>query len=72
VYAEWRESIGEQHERLKERRRSTDARKEVGLDVNTKKTKYMMTYRHQNAGRNRDMRIVNRSFENLAKFKDLD
>jgi hypothetical protein len=28
----------------------TDASKEVGLDVNAEKTKYMLKSRHQNAG----------------------
>jgi hypothetical protein len=42
--------------------------KEVGLAVNTEKTKYMLMSRHQNAGENNDMMIPNRSFENVAKF----
>jgi hypothetical protein len=29
-----------------------DASKEVGLEVNTEKTKYMLLSRHQNAGQN--------------------
>jgi hypothetical protein len=32
-----------------------DARKEVGLDINVKKTKYMLLSRHQNAGQNRNI-----------------
>jgi hypothetical protein len=31
--------------------------KEVGLEVNTEKTKYMLKSRHQNAGQNHDMKI---------------
>jgi hypothetical protein len=34
-----------------------DASKEVGLEVNTKKTKYMFLSRHQNAGQNHDIKI---------------
>jgi hypothetical protein len=45
-----------------------DASKEVGLEVNTKKTKYMLLSRHQNAGQNHDMNTANRSFENVAQF----
>jgi hypothetical protein len=40
-----------------------DASKEVGLEINVEKTKYMLLSRHQNIGRNRD--IKNRSFENV-------
>jgi hypothetical protein len=32
-----------------------DVSKEVGLDVNTEKTKYMLMYHHQNAGKNRNI-----------------
>jgi hypothetical protein len=34
-----------------------DASKEVGLEVNTEKTKYMLLSRHQNAGQNHDTKI---------------
>jgi hypothetical protein len=32
-----------------------DASKEVDLEVNTEKTKFVLLPRHQNAGQNRDM-----------------
>jgi ribosomal protein S2 len=48
-----------------------DSSKEVGLEVNTKKTKYMLLSHHQNAGQNHDMVIANRCFENVAKFRYL-
>jgi hypothetical protein len=38
--------------------------REVGLEINVEKTKYMLLSRHENAGRNRDIKIANRSFEN--------
>jgi hypothetical protein len=47
-----------------------DARKEVGLEINIQKTKYMLS-RHQNVGQNRDIRTANRSFENVSQFKYL-
>jgi hypothetical protein len=31
----------------------------------------MLPSRHQNAGQNRDMKIANRSFENVSQFKYL-
>jgi hypothetical protein len=49
----------------------SDASKEVGLEINTEKTKYMLLSRHQNAGQNRNINIVNRCFENMAHFKYL-
>jgi ribosomal protein S2 len=48
-----------------------DARKEVGLEVNTGKTKYMFLSRHQNAGQNHDIKIANKCFENVTKFRYL-
>jgi di/tripeptidase len=44
---------------LKEKYIDFEASKEVGLEVNTKKTKYMLLSRHQNAGKNHDIRIGN-------------
>jgi hypothetical protein len=50
-----------------------DARKEVGLEVNTETTKYMLLSHHQNAGQNHDIKILvaNRSFEKVAQLKYL-
>jgi hypothetical protein len=48
-----------------------DSSDEVGLKVNTEKTKYMLLSRHQNAGQNHDMKIGNRCFENVAQFRYL-
>jgi hypothetical protein len=45
--------------------------KEVGLEVNVEKTKYMLVSRDQNAGQNREIKRVNRSFENVSQFKYL-
>jgi hypothetical protein len=42
-----------------------DASKEVGLEINVEKTKYMLPSRHQNAGQNRDIKRAKRSFENV-------
>jgi hypothetical protein len=48
-----------------------DASKEVGLEINVEKTKYMLLSRRQNVGQNRDIKIANRSFENVSQFKYL-
>jgi hypothetical protein len=48
-----------------------DASKEIGLEINVEKNKYMLLFRHQNVGQNRDIKIANRSFENVSQFKYL-
>jgi hypothetical protein len=47
----------------------TDFSKEIVLEVNTEKTKYILMSRHQNAGKNHDIKRDNRSFENVAEFR---
>jgi hypothetical protein len=47
------------------------ASKEVGLEVNTKKTKYMLLSCHQRTGQNHDIKVANRCFENVAQLKYL-
>jgi hypothetical protein len=51
-----------------------DASKEISLEVNAEKTKYMcmLLSRHQNAGKNQDIKIANRAFENVAMFRYLE
>jgi hypothetical protein len=49
----------------------TDDSKEVDLEVNTEKTKYMLLCHDWNAGQNHDIKIVNRSFEYVAHFRYL-
>jgi hypothetical protein len=46
-----------------------DASKKIVLEINIEKTKHMLLSRHQNVGRNRDIKIANRSFENVSQFK---
>jgi hypothetical protein len=48
-----------------------DTIKEIGLEVNTEKTKYMLLSLYQNEGQNHDIKMANRSFENVAPFKYL-
>jgi hypothetical protein len=48
-----------------------DVRKETGLEVNPEKTKYMFMSRHQTAGQSNYIRVANKSFEKVTKFKYL-
>jgi len=48
------------------------ASKEIGLEVNADKTKYMVTPRERNTGRSHNMKIDNKSFESVEKFKYLE
>jgi hypothetical protein len=48
-----------------------DASKEVGLEISVDRTKYMLLSRHQNVGQNWNVKIANRSFENVSQFKYL-
>jgi hypothetical protein len=46
-----------------------DANKEVGLEVNADKTKYMVMSREQNAERSHDIKTDNSSFGRMEEFK---
>jgi hypothetical protein len=46
-----------------------DASKEVCLEVSVGKTKYMLVCHHQKAGQNQDIKLANRSFENMSHFR---
>jgi hypothetical protein len=48
-----------------------DASKDVGLEINAEKMKYMLLFRHQYVSQNWDMKIANKSFENVSQFKYL-
>jgi hypothetical protein len=47
----------------------TDTNKEVGPDGSAETTTYMLLSLRQNAGQNHDLKIANRSTENMAKFR---
>jgi hypothetical protein len=47
------------------------ATKEIGLEVNADKTKYMIMSRDQNAGRSYSMKMDNSSIERVEDFKYL-
>ena len=48
------------------------ASKEIGLEVNVDKTKYMVMSGDQNAGRSQNINIDTRSFERVSEFKYLE
>jgi hypothetical protein len=48
-----------------------EASRDVGLEINAERTKYVIMSRHPNSGQNQNIRIANESFENVAKFKYL-
>ncbi|KAJ4433926.1 hypothetical protein ANN_16241 [Periplaneta americana] len=48
-----------------------EASKEIGLEVNPEKTKYMFMSRDENIVRNVNIKIVNLSFDEVEKFKYL-
>jgi hypothetical protein len=46
-----------------------DSSKEVGVEVNAEKTKYIFLSHHENAGQNHDINVASRCFENVAQLK---
>jgi hypothetical protein len=48
-----------------------EAIREVSLEVNAEKTKYMVMSHHQNIGQIHNLLIPNKFFENVVKFKYL-
>jgi hypothetical protein len=48
-----------------------EASRDIGLEINAEKTKYVIVSHHPNSGQNQNIRIANESFENMAKFKYL-
>jgi hypothetical protein len=48
-----------------------EASRDIDLEINAEKTKYMIMSRHPYSGQNQNIRIANESFENVATFKCL-
>jgi hypothetical protein len=69
AYADGVNIVGESIDIIKKNTEALlDTSKEVGLEVNPKKPKYMLMSRSQKIGQKHSMKIANRSFEDVAKF----
>jgi hypothetical protein len=72
AYADYVNLLGDNIDTIKKNMETLiDASKEVGLEINIEKTKYMLLSRRQDVGQNRDIKIANRLFENVPQFKYL-
>jgi hypothetical protein len=70
VYADDVNLLGDSINIIRENSRSLlEDIRDIGIEINAQKTKYMIMFRHPISGQNQNIRMVNESFENVAKFK---
>jgi hypothetical protein len=69
VYTDDDNLLGDSINTMKENSETLlEASKDINLEINAEKTKYMIMSRHPNSGQNQNIRIANESFEKVAKF----
>jgi hypothetical protein len=72
IYTDEVNLLGDNIDTLKKNTKTLiDSSKEVDLEVNAEKAKYTLLSCHRNAGQDHDIKIANKSFENVAQFKYL-
>jgi hypothetical protein len=72
VYAAYVNLLGDSVNTIKENSETfLEASRDIGLEINAEKTKYMIMSHHPNSGQNQNIRIANELFEKVAKFKYL-
>jgi hypothetical protein len=63
VYADDVNLLGDSVSTIKQNKETLlEASRDVGLEINAEKTKYMIMSRHPNSGQNQDIRIASESF----------
>jgi hypothetical protein len=72
VYADDVNLLGDSVNTIRENSETLlEASRDIGLEINAEKAKYMIMSRHLNSGQNQNIRIAIESFEKVAKFKYL-
>jgi hypothetical protein len=63
IYADDVNLLGDSVNTVKEKVEALlEVRRDIGLEINADKTKYMIMYRHLNSGQNQNIKIANESF----------